>query len=125
MHWLNECEIDDEKDYAYKQPPFLNPFSNVRMEESIQSSKVGLEGNEVFEVPKDYEYWFDDDLESASNCLHESGKLQVSCSKYIVVDKADSYDSQDHVSVDSSHDAEEGEDIVDFEALAYRKKELA
>jgi hypothetical protein len=30
---------------------------------------------------------------------------------------ADSYDSQDHVSVDSSHDAEEGEDIVDFEAL--------
>ena len=51
------------------------------MEESIQSSKVGLEGNEVFEVPKDYGYWFDDDLESASNCLHESGKLQVSCSK--------------------------------------------
>jgi hypothetical protein len=88
------------------------------MEESIQSSKVGLEGNEVFEVPKDYGYWFDDDLESASNCLHESGKLQVSCSKYIEVDEADSYDSQDHVSVDSSHDAEEGEDIVDFEVLS-------
>ena len=32
--------------------------------------------------------------------------------KYIEVDEADSCDSQDHVSVDSSHDAEEGEDIV-------------
>ena len=96
------------------------------MEESIQFSKGGVEGNEVCDVPMEYGYWFDDDSESASNSLYESSKVAVCYSKSIIDEEDDSFDMPDHVSVNSALDAVEVEDIVDFEVLSdYWKKELA
>jgi hypothetical protein len=88
------------------------------LEESVQFSNVGVEGKEVRDVPMDYGYWFDDDVQSASNSMHESSKVPGCFTQSISDEEDGSFDMPDHVSVDSTLDAVEVEDIVDFEVLS-------